>query len=347
MKLLILGGTGVISRAIVRQALNRGFEVTTVNRGTRNLDMPRDVRTVVADRFNQQEFAEKLKQEQPDAVIDMICFTPDDARQTMSIFRNKAKHIIFTSSVAAYERPYKSLPTREDAETLSQQSEFYYSIQKANMERYLQGEMGKSATAVTIIRPSLTFGPGARNFGILRQNYNVVQRIKSGRPLVMVGETMLPWTFTDVEDLANGFVLACGNVNTFNDHFQVLNNEVVVWEDLYRTLGEVLGKDVILNYIPSVLLKDVDEKLTGHLYYEKVYCSVFSIDKFQKAVPEYVPAYSYKDCITRLVASWEEEGLAVDPEKDALEDGLCAAYDAFRKQLVGLKRDMPYAFAFK
>ncbi|MDR1648817.1 MAG: NAD-dependent epimerase/dehydratase family protein [Synergistaceae bacterium] len=352
MKLLIIGGTGIISRAIVQCALDSGFDVTIVNRGTRKIGFENRVHVIQADRQDKEGFREKLKSAQPDVVIDMICFDPEDAAQTVEIFRHRVRQLIFASSVAAYDRPYKSLPTREDAEKPLVDTDFSYGKQKAAFEQYLLGEMKKdemkkNGAAITIIRPSLTFGPGARNFGMLRQNYNVVQRIRDGRPLVMVGEGTFPWSFTYVDDLARGFVLACGNERTYNDHFQVLNDEVVVWEDIYRAIGSLVGKEPILYRVPSVLLKEIDEKLMGHLNYEKVYCSVFSIEKFQKAVPEFRPACRFREGIAKVVESWEKESLGVDVAKDAFEDKICACYEAFRESLYKLRDHPPFSFSFK
>jgi nucleoside-diphosphate-sugar epimerase len=347
MKLLIIGGTGVISRAIAQQSLEAGFEVTIVNRGSRKIGFEDHLRVIRADREDKEGFAAALAGERPDGVIDMICFGPQDAQQTVGLFRRRAKQLIFTSSDAAYERPYKRLPTREDAEHPLVTTNFLYGKQKAASERYLFEEMKKEGAAITIIRPSLTFGPGARNFGTLRQNHNVVERVKAGRPLVMVGEGTLPWSFTYVDDLARGFVLSCGNQRTYNDHFQVLNDEVVVWEDLYRAVGRLVGKEPVLYHVPSDLLLQVDEKLMGHLNYEKVYCSVFSIEKFQRAVPEFQPRWRFQDAIAQVVASWEQEALGVDLAKDAFEDKICACYEAFRKSLLELQHHDPLAFSFK
>jgi len=347
MKLLIIGGTGVISSAIALQALEKGWEVTAVNRGSRIPTFASRIRTIKADRQNKEDFAKALAAEKPDVVIDMICFDEADAKQTVSLFRNRSEHLIFTSSVAAYARPYVSTPTCEDRESLSQDKTFAYGYGKARMEEYLNEEMKKPGAAVTIIRPSLTFGPGARNFGLLRQNYNVISRIRQGKPLVMFGEGMFPWTFTYVDDLAQGFVLAAGNPKVYNDTYQVLNTETVVWEDLYRTVGKILGVDPRLVYVPSILLRELDEKLMGHLWYEKCYCSLFSIEKFQKAVPEYKPRFTFREGITKVIESWEREGLGIDPVKDKLEDDIIGCYERFRNDLMTLRSDRQYAHSFK
>ncbi|GHU36562.1 hypothetical protein AGMMS50256_33320 [Betaproteobacteria bacterium] len=347
MKLLILGGTGVISRSIVRLAQERNIEVVIVNRGNRQVEFADKVRAIQADRSDPAGFAEKLKGERPDVVIDMISFNPEDARQTLDLFRSRARQIIITSSNAAYDRPYQSFPVREDQEKLIVGGDFAYGREKAAMERFLVAEMPKPGAAITIIRPSLTFGPGARNFGMLRQNYNVVQRIRDGKPLVMVGEGVAPWTFTYVDDLALGFVLACGNERTYNDYFQVLNNERMVWEDLYRLVGDLVGKKPVLNYVPSQLLKEMDDKLFSHLNIEKVHPSLFSIEKFQKAVPEFRPLWKFKDGLAKVIESWEREKLGVDAAKDKLEDAICASYASFRDNLLKIRADNSYGAAFK
>jgi Nucleoside-diphosphate-sugar epimerases len=337
MKVLILGGTGVISRSIVDKAIDRGFEVTAVNRGSRQLDVAKNVRTITADRKDASAFAAALAHEKPDVVIDMIAFNAEDAKQTVELFRDRAAQIIVTSSIAAYARPYKSLPIREDAESLLAGSDFAYGQLKADMERYLTAEMNKPGAAITIIRPSLTFGPGARNFGMLRQNYNVVQRIKDGKPLVMVGEGVIPWCFTYAEDLAYGFVLACGNERTYNDCFHVVSDEMVVWEDIYRFVGELVGKEPILYNIPSALLREADPAVATHLNVEKVYCSVFSTGKFRKAAPDFKTAWKFKDGLARVIASWEEDKLGVDEAKNAQEDYMCGCWEAFRDNLLKKK----------
>jgi hypothetical protein len=94
-------------------------------------------------------------------------------------------------------------------------------------------------------------------------------------------------------------------------------------------------------------LKEIDEKLMGHLNYEKVYCSVFSIEKFQKAVPEFRPTRRFQEGIARVIESWEKEGLGVDAAKDAFEDEICACYEIFRDNLRKLRNHPPFSFSFK
>lgn len=338
MKILVLGGTGVISRQIVKQAVEKGYDVTIFNRGSRSLPECAGAKVVQGDR-KAEDFAAKFAKESYDTVIDMICFDEADARQTLDVFGGKAKQIIVTSSIAAYDRPYRSYPIREDAEKLRSEPDFMYGYKKAKLDSFLQSQMHHIPAAITVIRPSLTFGPGAPNFGMLRQNRNLVRRIREEKPVVMVGEGVIPWNFTFAKDLAKAFVLASGNENTYNEVFHVTNTEIVMWEDLYRAVGRAVGKEPKMVYVSSHLLRKFLPSVCEHLNFEKVHFSVFSIDKFRQAVPEFVPSVGLYEGVKELVDWWEATDFAYDEERDALEDAVCAAYAEFEAKLMALTAD--------
>lgn len=332
MKILILGGTGLISRAIVQAGLDAGHEVITFNRGSRKLGFEDRITTIQGDRKNAADFAEKMRGLQVDVAIDMIAFDAADARQTLEVLGDKAGQLIFTSSIAAYDRPYHSLPIREEAESLRTDPSFAYGYLKAEMERYLQSAMRSQKTPITIIRPSLTFGVGAGNIGMLRQNCNILHRIRAGKPLVMLGEGTLPWSFTFAGDLAKGYILCCGNEKTYNEAFHITNTEMVLWEDLYRAIGEAAGIAPQFCYLPSALLCAAKPDLFAHFYYEKRYASVFSNEKFLAAAPDYRPTITLRQGMAEIVRWWDA-ACTPDPEKDRLEDALCEAYERFAQEV--------------
>ena len=171
MNVLVLGGTGVISRAIVTLLLQKNHTVTVFNRGRQTRSDSGDVRQITGDRLNREDFESRMRRESFDAVIDMICFNEADARSTVAAFRDNSGQIIICSSVAAYKRPYHSVPTVESAESLFDDPTFVYAWEKAEVERYLNEEIHTNQLPVTIIRPSLTYGPGAANVGVLRSRW--------------------------------------------------------------------------------------------------------------------------------------------------------------------------------
>ena len=333
MKILVIGGTGVISRAVVREGLAKGHEMIVVNRGSRCVDFGGPVEAIAADRKDQKAFAERMKNVRADVVIDMIAFDEEDAAQTVEVFADKAKQLIFTSSTAAYKKPYRSLPIREDEEELADTDAFPYGFKKANMERFLQKVMREGRIPVTIIRPSLTFGEGCANIGVLRQNSNIVHRIQRGKPLVLPGDGAAPWSFTFAPDLAKGYILSCLNPAAYNQSFHITNTQLVLFEDLYKTVGRILGREPKFVYVPSEILCKADPGLFAHFQYEKKYAHCFSVEKFQKAAPEYRPEIDLETGMRSIIEWWDSQGMPFDAGKDDLEDRICAVCEEFEGNL--------------
>lgn len=331
MHILILGGTGLISREIAKTLLSQGHMVTLFNRGIQKIEFAGDIHFVQGDRFDLGDFTKKMKSLEPDVVIDMICFNQEDARQTHDAFAGRVKQIIYTSSVAAYKRPYKAFPMREETEDYCDSPDFPYGYHKAQMEKYLREKTGESSTAITIIRPSLTFGPGGTNMGVLRQNANIPYRIKNGKPLILFGDGTVSWSFTFAPDLAQAYVLSCMNSATFNDFFHVANSSICMWKDLYETIGKLLNRSVEYRYVPSAVLASADPALFLHLEMEKKYASIFDCSKFSQAVPEFQIHYSLEKGLEMMLDWWESENIPVDIEKDKLEDLICGQCELFEK----------------
>ncbi|MDR3563066.1 MAG: NAD-dependent epimerase/dehydratase family protein [Negativicutes bacterium] len=334
MKVLILGGTGVISRSIVEQLLARGDEVTLYNRGNSTLKFKGAVGQIIGDRSDRATFESAMKQQKFDVVIDMICFNAEDAASTVRAFGGHTGQIIVTSSVAAYKRPYRTVPTVESAEELwDDPDSFGYAYHKAEVERCLQKAIQADKLPITIIRPSLTYGPGAANLGVLRQNYGIIDRIKKGKPLVMFGDGTGSWTWTFAPDLAKAYVMAAGNAKTHGEVYHIASDEVHVWDDLYLEFGRIVGIEPKIVHIPSELLRQADPGLFSHLWYEKTYAGLFDISKFKAANPGYKMDVTLSEGIKGIAAWFEAEANKVDPAKDAMEDKLVAVYNGWSEQM--------------
>lgn len=336
MKVLILGGTGVISRSIVTELLALKHEVTVFNRGTKNLELSGDIQVISGDRTDRTAFETEMQRHQFDAVIDMICFNAEDAKSTVRAFAGRAQHIIITSSIAAYKRPYLSCPVIEDAVELWDDPVFPYAFHKAEMERYLQSVIEQQQLPITIIRPSLTYGPGAANIGVLRQNYGIMDRIRKGKPLIMFGDGKTPWSWTFVSDLAKAYAAVVGRKASYGQSFHVASEERRIWDDLYLEFGRIVGVEPQIIHIPSELLFRAAPNLCGHLYYEKSYAGLFDNTKFRTIVPEFRAEITLSQGLKGIAEWFEAEAKWVDPEKDQLEDQLVQMYTDFSARLEGL-----------
>lgn len=336
MKVLILGGTGVISRSIVDRMLEKNYEVTVFNRGKRNLPFKGYVEQLVGDRSNRDEFESMMRKRHFDVVIDMICFNEEDAKSTVRAFRDSAGQIIVTSSVAAYKRPYHTVPTVEEAEELWDNPVFPYAFHKAEMERYLHKVIKEEKLPITIIRPSLTFGPGAANIGVLRQNYGIIDRIKKGKPLVMFGDGSTSWSFTFAPDLARGYAELAGNEKAYGQAYHVTSEFRNTWEDLYLEFGKIIGIEPKIIHVPSEILYKMAPNLCNHLYFEKTFAGLFDNSKIKRDAPNFKAEITLNEGLRTICDWFEREANTIDLEKDALEDKIVNAYNEMLGKLTNL-----------
>lgn len=336
MKVLVLGGTGVISRDIAKLLIQAGHEVTLYNRGSRSVPIVGNFRQLTGDRGDRARFEASMREERFDAVIDMICFNQADARSTVAAFGESGAHIVICSSVAAYKRPYQSVPTVESEESLFADPQFTYAFDKAEVERYINAVIEERQLPVTLIRPSLTFGPGAANMGVLRQNYGIIDRIRKGKPLVMFGDGSTTFSFTFTPDLAKAFVGVLGNEKTHGEAYHVCSEERTRWEDLYLEFGKVLGCEVKIVHVPSELLVAANPDLFSHLFFEKTFPGLFDNSKIRRVLPDFTCDISLHEGVKMMVEWFEKEANQVDPEKDDLENRIVELHAGWKKQMQGL-----------
>ena len=330
MKLLILGGTGNMSRQITMQAVEAGCDVTVFNRGTRkDFVIPEEVKVVTGDRREAGLLEEKFRNCSFDAVIDMLSYTEEDAAQTLKVFDGHAGHIVFTSSTAAYAMPQRIVPIREDNCALWTENVFPYGFEKAKMERQVMAT--PSEAAKTIIRPSLTFGIGCSNIGILRQNANIMYRILEGKSLVMMGDGTMYRNFTFAPDMASAYLKTLLNPATYGKAFNVTNGLSYMWDDLYNTVGDIVGRRADLVHVSSETLMSFDGVLFEHLELEKKYCGLFDCSAFRQAVPDWKPGYDLRKGMEMIVSWWQESRFPLNEEKDIKETLICEKMRAFRK----------------
>lgn len=326
LKVLVLGGTGVISREIVAQLASANHEVTVFNRGKRGVELPPNVEHLAGDRHNTEAFSDMMKNHDFDVVMDMICFNVEDAKTTVNAFRGRAQQLIVCSTVSAYQRPFRQLPIREENEELLHEPTFPYGYSKAEMERYLLSTAVPDELPVTIIRPSLTYGIGCANVGVLRQNFGIVDRIRKGKSLVMFGDGTTPWNFTFATDLAKAFIGSAMNPNTYQKAYHATSSDLHYWEDLYVEFGKVLGIEPSIVHLPTAILKAANPEICSHLDDEKKFPSIFDNSSIQNDVPLFRPRMTLHDGIKTLVEWYERDNHVVDALKDRLEDQLVELY---------------------
>jgi nucleoside-diphosphate-sugar epimerase len=299
MKALFIGGTGTISSACVRLALQKGWDVTLLNRGSK--PVPEGCRQLVCD-INDEEAANRVLAGQGfDTVAQFFAFTPEQARRDARLFAGKTGQYIFISSASAYQRTSAGHMTTES--TPLHNPHWQYSRDKAACEAILMEEYRQNAFPVTIVRPSHTYGETSIPVAIHGNKgpWQVARRILDSKPVIVHGDGTSLWTLTHNSDFAVGFTGLMGNPHALGEAFHITSDEKITWNMVYECLGRALGKAPKLLHVSSDMLIRLDPSLEGPLLGDKAPCVSFDNSKIKRYVPEFCAAVRFDEGVRRSV----------------------------------------------
>lgn len=331
MKLLFIGGTGLISSACSELVVRRGHELFLLNRSaSAKYPAPKEATVLQADiSADSSRLSALLAGHRFDAVVDFIAFTPQDIDRDISLFREKTDQFVFISSASAYQKPVKHYLITE--ETPLENPYWEYSRNKIACEEKLMTEFRARQFPVTIIRPSLTYGPSQIPFctGNWQHPWTLVNRMKQGRPVIIPGDGTSLWVLTWNGDFAVGLVGLLGNEKTIGEAFQITSDEVLNWNQIYLEAYQALGLDPNVVHIPSDFIARFDEHAIGSLIGDKCNSVVFDNSKIKRFVPEFDCGVNWSEGVRRSL-SWFEahpQFQTVAAESDELWDKIIGAYE--------------------
>jgi nucleoside-diphosphate-sugar epimerase len=272
-RILIIGGTGNISTPIVRQLIERGDEVTVLNRGSRPVD---GARNIAADRKDGPAFREAVRGAGAfECVMDMIGYEPEDARQLIECFSGRTEQLIFCSTVDVFQKPAPGYPIREDAPRL-QDPAFAYAHKKGIQEEMLEEAAGGGAFQLTILRPAATYNDAWAPIGILSGGLAVMRRLREGKKVIVLGDGTSLWTSTHRDDVARAFCRAVLNPKTYGRGYTVCGPEALAWDSYYQTVAEALGAPAPrFVHIPSRILAQAEPEACGWCLLNFMYSNIF------------------------------------------------------------------------
>ncbi len=254
LRVLFIGGTGIISSACARLAVDRGIDLWVLNRGrTGHRPLPPETTVRQADVRDPAAVREALGGVTFDAVVDWVAFTPGDVQADIDIFRGRTGQYVFISSASAYQTPPSRLPVTES--TPLRNPFWRYSRDKIAGEDVLVRAYREEGFPATIVRPSHTYD---QTLVPLDGGWTVLGRMRAGKPVVVHGDGTSLWTLTHHRDFAAGFVPLLGHPRTLGEAFHITSDDVLTWNQIAEALAAAAGTVADIVHVPSDAIAAAD-----------------------------------------------------------------------------------------
>ncbi len=328
MRILFVGGTGIISSACSELAVAQGMELHLLVRGASSSKRPPPPQAILhhADARDLEAARAALGDHEFDAVVDFVAFTEEHVLADLELFTNKTKQLVFISSASAYHKPVRHLPITESTPLFN--PFWQYSRDKIACEDRLMRSYRQDGFPVTIVRPSHTYDKTLLPFDPHGAGGTILSRIDRGLPIVVHGDGTSLWTLTHHRDFAVGLVGLLGNPAALGEAFHITSDEQLPWNEVVGCIARAAGKEAKIVHVPSDIIAREHPAWGAGLLGDKAHSVIFDNAKIKRAVPAFSAQIPFHQGAREIVAYYRShpELCAVDPEIDALMDRLAAQF---------------------
>jgi nucleoside-diphosphate-sugar epimerase len=324
MKVLFIGGTGTISYTCSKLAIQKGFEVSLLNRGKSTLREPLvGAELIYADIREPDTVRQALGDRRFDVVVEFLAFNPDHIEIDLQLFRGRTNQYIFISSASAYQTPPEKLPVTED--TPLENPVWQYSRDKAACETRLMHAFKEEGFPVTIVRPSHTYDEG---YIPVTGRWTFVDRMLQGKPVIVYGDGTSIWTMTHSSDFAKGFVGLFGKSEPIGQAYHITSDEWQTWNQIVGKLAEAVGVEPKIVHVPSDLIAQFDPEWAEGLLGDQAHSFILDNCKIKALVPEFVCTVPFREGIARSVEFYRQhpELRVIDAKFNDTVDAILDSY---------------------
>ncbi|WP_078543288.1 NAD-dependent epimerase/dehydratase family protein [Litchfieldia alkalitelluris] len=331
MKVLFIGGTGLISSAASQLAVLQGIDLYLLNRGNRSSFVPNGAKVIKGDINNRNEMESILENQFFDVVVNWIIFSPEEIERDIHYFSGKTNQYIFISTVATYERPPSYYIV--DESTPQYNPVWDYATNKIACEERLIKEYQNNHFPMTIVRPSHTYGETTIPFAVTSaaHPWTLIDRIMKEKKIIVPGDGTSLWTITHNTDFAKGLVGLLGNPLAIGEAFHITSDEVQTWNQYLNIIGQVLGIEPKMSHMTSECISLFLPEMKAPLFGDASNSYIVDNSKIKKFIPQYKATTTFEVGIQQSIAYFKNhhERQTIDNELNARMDRAITTYEDF------------------
>jgi len=311
MRIVIIGGSGHVGTFLVPRLIEQGHKVINVSRAARKPYQPHrawdSVQQVLADRDAEDArgiFGERIRDLHPDVVIDMICFTPESARQIVECLRDQVQHFIHCGTIWVMG-PSVEVPATEET---PRHPFGEYGINKAAIQDYLLNQARRNGFPATVLQPGHIVGPGwipINPAGNL--DPNIFTQLTRGEQVLLPNLGMETLHHVHADDVAQAFVQAMANRSVaLGEAFHVVSPAALTLRGYAERVAGWFGRTANLKFVPwEEFRSSVSEKYAAQTWDHIAHSPNASIAKAQRLLyyqPRYTSLQAIYESVQWLIA---------------------------------------------
>ena len=302
MKILVLGGTRFVGLRLVRHLSTLGHDITILNRGKTQAELPPGIKRLYADRRDPEAVRNALSGQEFEVVFDMTAYELRNVEPVVELFVGKVGHYIFQSTGEVYaENRY--LPILEDfprQSSLTQEKGLAaYGANKVECEDFLLKKFKEAKFPVTIIRCPVIYGP--ENWMHDRE-FSFFVRLLQGREILIPGNGANILHFAYVDDVAHAHASVIGRKNTFGQAFNIASAEAVTIEGYVDTIAEVMGQEAKKVYLDFKVMDGLEKSVFPFGWSHNAFLEIHKAKEYF----DFWPAHSIKEGLAQTYQWWEK-----------------------------------------
>lgn len=307
MRVLFVGGTGLISTACASAVLAAGHDLWLLNRGRSRLPtVVAPERVLIADATDEGQVRAALAGRRFDVVVQWVGYRPSHVAQDVRTFAS-SKQYVYISSTSVYQKPPLHWLLTEATPLANPY--WGYARDKIASEELLRTAHVERGFPLTIVRPSLTYGLSQIPVvvGSWARPYTIVDRMRRGAPIIVPGDGTSLWTLTHNSDFAQGLLGLFGHPEAIGEDFHITSDEVLTWNQIYLLVGAAAGVEPRILHVPTEAIVASNPEDVGTLWGDKAYSTVFDNSKVRRLVPDYQATVPFADGIRETVAWFDAD----------------------------------------
>lgn len=335
MRVLLLGGTRFVGLRLLRALHEEGHQITILNRGKREAELPEGIERLYADRRDGDAVRRALtgREHDFDVVYDVTGYQATNLEPVVEMLGEHIRRYVFVSSFAVYTMP-ESFPVRESSPLVEVGEETgglaAYGPDKVRCENYLLGAFRTQGLPVTILRAAAMYGP--ENWMDDREG-SYFARLVMGRKILVGGKGQSLVHLGHVDDFAAACLAAAECDAAVGEVLNATGAEAVSVNRLLDAAADAVGVQAAKVYVPY---GEGRETMDGIVPFDSERSVVNSIQKLRSLVG-FEPRYDIRSGMAQTYEWWKEhrgvEGTRFEPGRLghdvdlAREDELIAKWD--------------------